>query len=292
VDIHPEQAAKVISDFMVPKEKKPIVLGKTLVDPTTYKPLAQDTSWEQEKAEDRSARLQDREEARLAREREREEDRRFRAEQAAADRQARMDAINLAGSLRPKTPRVPPQIQKEIANETEEVGIAASTAADLGELKNKIDSGQLQVGPVNNLISEARNFANVSNENSRNYQSFKATLEKLRNDSLRLNKGVQTEGDAQRAWNELMTNITDQKVVSNRLAEIININNRAVELRKLKMDVLRQPYGGNEVDPESAASQPSAIKGKPRKGEIVDGWEYIGDEKSDPSNRINWRKAK
>jgi hypothetical protein len=143
------------------------------------------------------------------------------------------------------------------------IGTASNMSADLGALVSQIEGGGLNLGPVSNLISEGRNFAGHSSENSRNYQSFKATLERLRNDSLRLNKGVQTDGDAQRAWNELLTNINDPQVVAQRLREIDAINRRAVELQQFNLNQIDQNYGRQPMDTAPLRTQPAAVGARP-----------------------------
>jgi hypothetical protein len=125
---------------------------------------------------------------------------------------------------------------------------ARSVDADLGAFQDQLGEGKLNLSLGKNLESRARNFVGNSNEESRNFSSFKAGLEKLRNDSLRLNKGVQTEGDAVRAWNELFANINDQEVVAQRLEEIRNINKRAAGVQKSKIKNLRQNYGADDLD--------------------------------------------
>jgi len=47
-----------------------------------------------------------------------------------------------------------------------------------------------------------------------------------------LNKGVQTEGDSQRVWNELIANINDPKVVQQRIAEIQRLNQMASDFKR------------------------------------------------------------
>ncbi len=128
-------------------------------------------------------------------------------------------------------------------------------------LEGQIDAGKLKLGPVSNIASQARNMAGMSDEQSRNFQSFQSTLEKLRNDSLRLNKGVQTEGDAQRAWNELIKNINDPKVVKQRLGEIQKINARAANLRKMNIDSIRSNYGMEPMDTSGYEKQAPAVGG-------------------------------
>lgn len=129
---------------------------------------------------------------------------------------------------------------------------ALSTATgidtDLARVEKQIADGKLTFGPISNLINRGKNAAGLSTEGSRNFASFQSTLEKLRNDSLRLNAGVQTDGDAQRAWNELFANINDAGVVKQRLAEIRNINKRGAQLRKLNVDSVRANYGHDGYD--------------------------------------------
>jgi hypothetical protein len=126
--------------------------------------------------------------------------------------------------------------------------VARNIEKDLNEFGKLIDDGKLDFGIVSNLMNKAKNNLGMSDEESRNLASFQATMEKLRNDSLRLNTGVQTEGDAQRAWNELFTNINDPKLVRDRLNEIVSINRRAADLQKLNIDNIRANYNAEPLD--------------------------------------------
>ena len=143
--------------------------------------------------------------------------------------------------------------------ELDAIGVASSINADLAEARKLITSGKLDLGPVNNALNTARNYTNNSNEQSRNLATLKGTIEKLRNDSLRLNKGVQTEGDAVRALNELVANLNDPEVVKQRFAEIEKINERAVNLRKMNIDSIRRNYGLDPLDTSAYERQPPAI---------------------------------
>lgn len=163
---------------------------------------------------------------------------------------------------------MPPAALKLQQEELDAIGAASSIKADMGAAKGMLaprGEGEaakppaLQLGPWQNLISRGQNFAGMSDEGSRNYASFVATLEKARNDSLRLNKGVQTEGDAVRAWNELLSNINDPKVVEQRLGEIEQINARAVNMRKLNVDNIRKNYGLGPLDTAGYENVPAAI---------------------------------
>jgi hypothetical protein len=143
--------------------------------------------------------------------------------------------------------RIPHQLVKQQDDLIDKITVAMSTDADLGAVAAKIGSGELKFGPMRNLYNTARNVAGVSNEESRAFGTFKSTLEKLRNDSLRLNTGVQTEGDAQRAWNELFQNINDTEFVGKRLDEIRKINQRAAQIHEYRLNVLRQNSGAGPL---------------------------------------------
>ena len=142
--------------------------------------------------------------------------------------------------------------------EVENIGLSGQISADLGKVISQIDQGKLDLGPVSNVVARGQNAVGMSSENSRNFASFEATLKKLRNDSLRLNKGVQTEGDAQRAWDEILTNINDPALVKQRLTEVQAINERAANLRKMNVDMIRQNYGYPPMA-DDAYKQPAAI---------------------------------
>ena len=125
----------------------------------------------------------------------------------------------------------------------------------------QINNGTLNFGPVANATASIRNRLGMSDENSRNQASFRATMESLRNESLRLNAGVQTDGDAQRAWNELFSNINDEGVVKQRLAEIKALNERAIQYRQDRIaDAQAQGGGAQSASPSAANITPEQAR--------------------------------
>ena len=142
----------------------------------------------------------------------------------------------------------------------EMIGVAEGINADLKATKQLIDTNKLKLGAITNVQSQIKNFRGKSDEQSRNFASFKANLEKIRNDSLRLNKGTQTEGDARRAWNELFNNLNDTKLVKQRLEEIEKINKRASDLQQLNVNQIRKNYGLNQLDVTDYVNRPTSIK--------------------------------
>jgi hypothetical protein len=143
----------------------------------------------------------------------------------------------------------------------EALNIASAVNTRLEKSRSWLDSGQLDLGPAKNVFARVQNAAGVSSEQSRAFASFRADLEKLRNDSLRLNKGVQTEGDAQRAWNELMANLNDPEVVRQRLGEIEAYNRQAIAFHKDMVAQIREDSGMAPLDTSKFEAKPLPKRG-------------------------------
>lgn len=191
------------------------------------------------------------------------------------------------GNNPPKKP-MPASALKMQQEEIDALSTAANVQADLAQHLKKIESGELELGLLRNVQSAGRNMVGRSDEVSRNYESFVANLEKLRNDTLRLNKGVQTEGDAIRAWNELLKNIRDKDLVSQRLQEIMAINERAVNIRDMNVQSIRENFGQEPMDLAKYKSPKPAVSSiGPAVGDVVDGYEFLG---GDPAAPASWRK--
>ncbi len=154
----------------------------------------------------------------------------------------------VGGVKKPAQRPIPAAVQAAETADLEDIQTLGQINDTLGKFDQQIAAGKLVLGPVQNMISGARNWMGNSDEGSRNYASFTAGLEKLRNDSLRLNKGVQTEGDAQRAWNELVANINDPAVVRQRLGEIQALNRQAVQFKYGLIDNRRTMNGLDPLD--------------------------------------------
>lgn len=170
----------------------------------------------------------------------------------------RLELDRQGGGVAPLKP-LPASALKMQQSGLDAIGVVGSVNADLSALEKQIDGGKLKFGPVSNLSNAGLNMAGMSTEGSRNFSSFKATLERLRNESLRLNTGVQTDGDAQRAWSELFQSINDTDLVKQRLGEIKAINKRGAELQQMKVDSVRSNYGHPPLDSGAYANQPPAL---------------------------------
>ena len=198
----------------------------------------------------------------------------------------------IAGMKQQSKGRLPTSALKMQNEELDAIGAASSIKADMASIRSQIESGKLKLGPMSNLAGQARNYIGMSDDNSRNLASFTASLEKMRNESLRLNKGVQTEGDAVRAWDELVANMNDPKLVQQRLAEIEAMNDRAVNLRQMNIESIRQNFGVDPLDTTGYQQQPAAVGGNkgggPAVGIVEDGYRFKGGNPSDPKS---WEKV-
>lgn len=213
--------------------------------------------------------------------------------------------VNMKKSAPKPLPASSAKLQNE---ELTAIGTFAGIDADLAGIEEQIDGGKLDFGLITNIANTGRNLVGASTQESRNLASFKAKIENLRNSVLLLNKGVQTEGDAQRAMNEIMSNLNDKELVRQRLKEIRGLNRRAVELRKHNVDSLRATYGQDEFDfskyenqPPTTNLEPSSSHGAkptaPTKAGGAQGGPMVGHEEGgyrfkggNPSDPKNWEK--
>jgi hypothetical protein len=179
---------------------------------------------------------------------------------AMADLRAmQINAMNARATQKKPMPATALKMQQE---GLDMLGIASSIEADISATRAAIESGDLDLGLIKNLSSRAKNFASRSDAESRNYSTFYTTMKKLQNDSLRLNKGTQTEGDAERAWNELFDNINDEKNVAQQLQKIEDINKRAALMHEMNIENIRANYGLESLELENYKNQPSAVFNK------------------------------
>lgn len=193
-----------------------------------------------------------------------------------------------AGAVKPPPKPLPTSALKMQQEALDAIGVVGGINADLKALEGQITDGTLAFGPVKNLVSAGKNMVGASDTQSRNFATFKSNMERLRNESLRLNTGVQTDGDAQRAWNELFQNINDTDLVKQRLQEIQRINDRGAELQRLKVDQVRMNYGLDTLDVTPQLQQkPALTGGGPAVGAVVDGYRFKGGNPADPKS---WEK--
>jgi len=154
---------------------------------------------------------------------------------------------------------IPPFIQKAEQEDIDAIQTASGVASDLSALRGQIDSGKLNFSLLGNARDRAGNFIGIDTENSRNLESYRATMARIVNDSLRLNKGVQTDSDAQRAAAEIMDNINSPGKVRQRLEELGRLNERAIRYRTQLINRRRTENGLPETDVSSFTNVPASV---------------------------------
>lgn len=103
----------------------------------------------------------------------------------------------------------------------------------------------LNLGAMRNAMSNVRNFFGASTPESRQYAQLEEAKTRLINESLRLNKGVQTEGDAQRAAKEVEAAWARNDTEATRLAllRLKEVNDRAIKNKEAQIDRRRESQG-------------------------------------------------
>lgn len=160
----------------------------------------------------------------------------------------------IPGKPKPKTlPVGALRLQDEVK---QSLAGAKAVQDEAKRLLGQLEKGELDVGFFRNLESEARNKIGASDTVSQNYADLDTTLEKIRNESLRLNKGVQTEGDSERAMNEVIKNRNDPKLLKMSLEKLYRLNERAEILQQERLDDIKQNYGIEEDSKAPTTQKP------------------------------------
>ena len=192
------------------------------------------------------------------RQRERQEDIDIRAGEFKALRDESAQKRKETAEAKPQLPPKGIEAQQERLDKRASVN---SITADLTGILKDLETGRLVLGPRRNLENELKNKFGNSTPESIKYSSFLNTMEKMRNDVVRLNTGTQTEGDSQRAMNELMGSLGDTKNVKNRIGELIRLSKRAGDQHETAINTMRKEYGAEPMDFKSMASPKSIIGG-------------------------------
>jgi len=130
--------------------------------------------------------------------------------------------------------------------EDEDFGAIDTASNILTETENfmqLIDDNKLSFSPLAGVTDDLSLMLGGGDEDTLNRQSFDLFLKRLRGATLRLNKGTQTEGDAERAMQEIVNNRTNTKAVRKALQDLQRANERAVEERKRNINRRRKAQG-------------------------------------------------
>lgn len=203
------------------------------------------------------------------------------------------------GTLGDSSKPIPPGALKELLAVEDALGGTQVLNDIIQKNAGRLADGTLRISPGNAALAWGRTGLGVATDGDVALNEWKSDLTKIVNESLRLNKGVQTEGDAQRAANELMS-ANDPRTAAAALARLAGFNRQAVELQTRKQDIINANYGrastpgvaprnigGTLGDPPAARSPGLPAQGGPAPGTVRNGYRFRG---GNPADRNAWEK--
>jgi len=130
---------------------------------------------------------------------------------------------------------------------------ATNLASDANNFINRIKSGDIKFGLKDKASIKARQLVGSNDPDVLAREDYDKFLKVLTNESLRLNKGTQTEGDAVRAAKELESSESPQAAAA-AMRRLVEINVRRTQ--NAADDVLRRRKNANFPEPERAIEVP------------------------------------
>lgn len=182
-------------------------------------------------------------------------------QQAQLDMQRERLAAPQASASKP----LPVGALRSILEAQDALGAAQVTSDIIIKHSKRLIENKIPFGPIAAAKAKARTFADSATPEDVNFNEWEADKTRIVNESLRLNKGVQTEGDAQRAVNELM-GANDRATAARALKRLAELNNRAVQLQQQKMRTIYQNYG------RDANGEPLGQPQQPQRPAASGGW--------------------
>jgi hypothetical protein len=168
--------------------------------------------------------------------------------------QMRLDARTEADRAKQAGKTLPASLQKAEDNDFELIDSAQGVVEDMTPIIQSLTPDpvtkrpSLDLSRFNNMQLQTKAFFGSSDPQVQQFQELERAKTRFVNESLRLNKGVQTEGDAQRAANEVNAAFSSYNTDSMRkaLEQLRQINERAVKNKQAQIDRRRTSQG---IDP-------------------------------------------
>lgn len=155
----------------------------------------------------------------------------------------------------------PVGIQKQIGDYTSTRDAQTNAQTQLAPLIAAIQNGELSFNAASNLRHKAALATGIGgNDETILYSQFQTSLESLRNALLVANKGVQTDGDAERALSELIAGQGDTKAVLANLQKVYKALGARGSQAQARIDELARQYNADvgNSSPNSGNRSPTA----------------------------------
>lgn len=170
--------------------------------------------------------------------------------------------------------------QAAIARAEASLALSATAVGRAQSIIQQLDSGSLNLGPLTNVISEGRNRIGQSDQNSLNYEELRNWAKGARDAILQANTGVQTDQDAIRALDLILSSAGDERVVRQSVQRFVTAATATQQV--LRRDIDRRsgqgapgaPAAAGQVVSVSTPAQALALSPGTRY-RTPDGQEYI-----------------
>jgi hypothetical protein len=158
----------------------------------------------------------------------------MRREDKAAERAAKNSGKTL-----------PVRLQTAEDDDFSAIDTASAIVSDIAPIINNLDTKALNLSKVNQLKMKSKAFFGTKDPEVLQFQELERNLRRFVNESLRLNKGTQTDGDAQRAADEYEAAYSknSSEGMKAALKELEKINNRQITNRQKQVDRRRKAQG-------------------------------------------------
>lgn len=152
-------------------------------------------------------------------------------------------------------PVLPPAIQKAEDTDYENITSANTLVRSTGDIINSFATGQIPTSFLGTSGAALKSMTGIGADDPQvvAYNDFQRFKTKLVNESLRLNKGTQTEGDAVRAVKELNSAKSPQDAIA-ALTQLNYYNSQSIE--NASKNVLRRRKNSGLPDPEVMPERP------------------------------------
>jgi hypothetical protein len=166
--------------------------------------------------------------------------------------QMKIDAVKRQEEIA-KTKPLPSYLAKEEETDYGTATAATNLASDANNFINRIKSGEIKFGLKDKASIRTRQAFGSQDPDVLAREDYDKFLKVLTNESLRLNKGTQTEGDAVRAAKELESSESAAAAAS-AMRRLVEINVRRTQ--NASDDVLRRRKNANFPEPERGIDVP------------------------------------
>lgn len=167
---------------------------------------------------------------------------------------------------------------KEIATAEKNNTILNSTNVKLDSWLKDVEEGKIQFGLGTRIGAQAERITGKQSANTQKLDSLNKFLENERNNILMAAKGTQTEGDAQRAMNQIMNNtdFNNPESVAQALRDLKSYKETQIQGNNVFIESMRgtRKLGGAPSQPKSPVVPTAALYSRVRSQK---GWEDATD---------------